>query len=165
MKDPLLVVATLCCLSLGVAFVVFHILRSFAIVKTSKYQAGGGLAGFVIVFGLLGGMHYRLSGQQQRTKEQDQQIQDLKDKLTKAQTFIRPRDIAGTVNPYSSGTKVLLAFTEADLPVNKKFRLSVPCVDLAYRQYAVYVMKEGKHYSYDLFPNEDLSKLEISLPQ
>ena len=50
---PLTAVALMFLLSLGGAFVLFKLLKSAALIKRAGYQAGGALAGFLLIFGTL----------------------------------------------------------------------------------------------------------------
>ena len=61
LSNPLLVIVVIFILSLVGAFVLFKLLKSTAIIKKAKYQAGGALAGFLLIYGTLYGSFYRLS--------------------------------------------------------------------------------------------------------
>lgn len=50
---PIMVVAVIFMLSLGGAIVLFKFLKSSALVKRAGYQAGGALAGFLLIYGTL----------------------------------------------------------------------------------------------------------------
>lgn len=52
---PLIAVAVIFSLSLGGAYVLFQTLKATAVMKTVRGQAGGALAGFLMVFSALGG--------------------------------------------------------------------------------------------------------------
>lgn len=56
----LVVVSVIFALSLVGAFVLFKFLKSAAIIKRSGYQAGGALAGFLLIFGALYASYSRL---------------------------------------------------------------------------------------------------------
>ncbi len=162
--NPLLVVPILFGLSLAAAVILFRFLKSSAVIQTAKYQAGGAIAGFVIVYGLLHFSFEKISGFQDEIKKQEQTIYDLKSKTKDFEEFTASRDITGTVDPYSDHTKIVLVVTETDLPVNKRFRLTAPCLDLKKGRYALYVIQEGKNYPYEIFPEDNIAKLNISIP-
>lgn len=50
---PILAVTVIFVLSLGGAIVLFKFLKSSAIIKKTGYQAGGALAGFLLIYGTL----------------------------------------------------------------------------------------------------------------
>ncbi len=61
LSNPLLVIIVIFILSLAGAFTLFKLLKSMAIIKKAHYQAGGALAGFLLIFGTLYGSFYKLS--------------------------------------------------------------------------------------------------------
>jgi len=163
--NALIVVPVLFALSLSAAVILFAFFKSTAIVRTPRYQAGGAIAGFIIVYGLLHYSFSSISGYQVRIEESEKTIKSLIAKSHEYEQFTATRDIAGTVDPYSGQTKIVLAVTETDVPINRKFRLSAPCVDLKKGKYALYVIREGRNYPFEIFPDEDISALKISIPQ
>lgn len=57
---PLVAVAVFFVLSLGGAYVLFRTLKATAVMKTVRGQAGGALAGFLMIFAALGGTYLKL---------------------------------------------------------------------------------------------------------
>ncbi|HSL84234.1 MAG TPA: hypothetical protein VLF66_15785 [Thermoanaerobaculia bacterium] len=57
---PLIAVTVIFSLSLGGAYVLFQTLKATAVMKTVRGQAGGALAGFLMVFSALGGTYLKL---------------------------------------------------------------------------------------------------------
>lgn len=57
---PLVAVVVIFCLSLGGAYVLFRTLQATAVLKTVRGQAGGALAGFLMVFAALDGTYLKL---------------------------------------------------------------------------------------------------------
>lgn len=163
--NPLVVVPVLFLLSLSAAVILFAFFKSTAVVQTKTYQAGGAIAGFIIVYGILHVSFYKISGYQATIEAQKKELSALKAQIGECNEYRKARDIQGTVDPYSDHTKLVLAVTEADLPINKKFRLSAPCVDLQKARYSVYVLKEGRYYSFELFPDQDIGHVAIPIPQ
>ncbi|MBZ5555219.1 MAG: hypothetical protein LAO21_21110 [Acidobacteriia bacterium] len=162
--NPLVIVCVLFFVSLLAAFVLFFFLKSTALVKTKQYQAGGALAGFLIVFFVSNNSYTKISNFQEEIKKQQSTIQDLGVKIDACNQFTSTRDISGTVDPYSEQTKIVLGIAEADLPINKRFRISSPCFDLKKGKYALYVIREGRNYPYEIFPDENISSLDIKVP-
>jgi hypothetical protein len=159
--NPLIIVFVLFSLSLIAAVILFAFFKSTAVIRTPRYQAGGAIAGFVIVFAILQLSFTKVSGY----ATQQQTINDLQAKVVEYDKFTRSHDISGSVDPYSEKTKVAFVVTEADLPVNRRFRLTAPCVDLKKGRSALYIIQEGRSFLYEIFPDDDLSALRISLPQ
>jgi len=58
--QALIVVSVMFFISLIGAYTLFHVLKSFAFVKTAGHKAGGALAGFLILFSLLSGSYYKV---------------------------------------------------------------------------------------------------------
>lgn len=164
-KNPLVVVPILFALSLLASVILFKFFKSTAVVRSTKYQAGGAIAGFIIVYGILHMSFYKISGYEATAEAQKKEIEELNGKVTAYSDYQKARDIEGVVDPYSDHTKVVLAVTEADLPINKKFRMSAPCIDLSKGTYTLYVLKEGRSYPYEIFPDENISALRIPIPQ
>src|SRR5262245_10763313 len=119
--NPLQIVSILFALSLLAAVVLFAFFKSTAIIKTPKYQAGGAIAGFVIVYSILQFSFDRISGHEARIQESEKEIENLRAATMNCEQFTATRDIAGTVNPYSDQIKVVLAVTATDLPSNGRF--------------------------------------------
>jgi hypothetical protein len=163
--NPLLVVCVLFFISLFAAWILFRFLKSTAIVRNKQYQAGGALAGFLIVFSATYVSYVKISDFQGEINRYKQLVDGLNTTIKENQDFIAARYIEGTVDPYSSQTKIVLAIAEADLPVNKKFRIASPCVDLKKGKYALYVIQEGRNFPYEIFPDENISDLKIEVPQ
>lgn len=61
MNTQLIVAVVLFLLSLLGAYVLFKVLKSAAWIKRPDYQAGGALAGFLLIFATLSMTHYKLS--------------------------------------------------------------------------------------------------------
>lgn len=56
-------------ISLMIAFILFKYLKSSAMVKKTGYQAGGAIAGFIIVFSILMGSYIKLKNSEVETKK------------------------------------------------------------------------------------------------
>lgn len=163
--NALIVILVLFLLSLTAAVILFRFLKSHAEVKTPQYQAGGAIAGFIIVFGLLHMSFDKVAGFETTIKDLRIENTHLQTRIKSYETFTSAHDISGSVEPYSDATKIALVLTEADLPINKKFRLTAPCIDLAKTRTALYVLQNGRYYLFEIFPDYDLSALKIDLTQ
>lgn len=85
---PLIAVAVIFFLSLGGAYVLFRTLKATAVVKTVRGQAGGALAGFLMIFSALGGTYLKLAPTSEKLQAMtdenarlEARIQDLEAKL------------------------------------------------------------------------------------
>jgi hypothetical protein len=90
----------------------------------------------------------------------DEKIEHMSKELGELQRYSAAHYVEGVVDPYSEKTKVILAATETDLPVNKQFRLSAPCIDPSKGRLELYILKEGRVFPYEIFPNEDITKVK-----
>lgn len=167
----LIIIIVLFLLSLTAAVILFAFFKSTAVVTSKRYQAGGAIAGFIIVFGLLhlsfvkvAGYENKIKGLQDTITKKTTKITNLETEITGYQAFTKVHDVSGRVDPYSDKTKVALVLSEADLPINRKFRLSAPCLDLKNSRTALYIIQEGRQHLYEIFPDQDLSALDIKLP-
>jgi len=147
------------------AVILFAFFKSTAVIKTPKYQAGGAIAGFMLVYLVLYPSYQKISDD----KTQIAQLQDRKHELETLeathQQFEAMHDISGTVSPYHDQMHVFLAFTKTDVRADKKFRLSAPCVDVRNRPYTLLVFHDGVSYPYVIEHDEDVSALDIPLPK
>lgn len=163
--NPLVVVPVLFGLSMLAAVILFKFFQATAIITTTKYQLGGSIAGFVVVYAMLNSSYNTISGEKKKLEYQEQKITQMTKDLGDLQKYSSAHDVEGVVDPYSDHTKVVLAVTETDLPINKQFRLSAPCIDPSKGRLALYVLKEGKVYPYEIFPNQDITKVNITVPR
>jgi len=164
--NPIQIVPLLFLLSLVAAFLLFKFLDSKAEIVSKGYKAGGAIAGFIIVYGMLYGSFYKISGAQEKLEEQKNTIEELQSKISERDKFQQVRQFQGTIEPYSEHTKVVLAVTESDIqdPINRRFRLSAQCVDLIKGKFSLYVLRAGRVYPYEIFPEDDISALKIPVP-
>ena len=107
-------------LSLIGAVVLFKFLRSAALIKNSKYQAGGAVAGFLLIYGALFGSYSR---------------------LVEASTI----RVAGTVSPSQYPLKVILAMGEAAPDSNGNFSIDTARVDVSRVPVKVLVLTDDNH--------------------
>ncbi len=137
MNINLLVIVIFFFLSLIGAYVLFKFLESSAIIKNKKYQAGGAMAGFILIFGILFGAYYKLEAN-------------------------KVQQIEGTIIPYTQFTKIILAVKQTDPDTNGNFRLSANCIDLDRDDVKIFVLsRDGQTVTKNIFKKEDMKGLKI----
>jgi hypothetical protein len=171
-SNPLVVVPILFGLSMLAAVILFKFFQATAFITTKEYQLGGAIAGFVIVYLILNSSYNTISGakdklavKNEEIEQMNEEIEQMKEELEELRKYSAAHYVEGVVDPYSEKTKVILAVTETDLPINKQFRLSAPCIDPSKGRLALYILKEGRVYPYEIFPNEDLTKVNVKVPR
>lgn len=148
--SALIVIAFFFC-SLMASYVLFKLLKSTARVGGNTRQAGGALAGFVIIFAAMEGAYIYISGnelQQARLASTEKNLQNRLDKaeadLALKNQQLEVKEIAGKIQPNLVETKVVLAIAATDLDVNGIFRIDGRCLDLA-DDLRLYFIREGRH--------------------
>jgi hypothetical protein len=164
--DPILIIVSiLFVLSLLGATVLFKFFKSSAIIKNKKYQAGGAIAGFILIFGVL----YTTYANIEAKKYEDlvQQNKQLKNKYDLLKTnydeqMNKKLQIKGRINPFHSGyTRIILTGNEVNPDSDGKFSLEAPCLDPKDGAY-LYVVREGKStISKIIFPEDNTNDLII----
>jgi hypothetical protein len=125
---PFSVVAGLFTLSLVSAVVLFKFLQSTALIKNKDYQAGGAVAGFIIVYGMLHWSYTQTAGYTQTITAQKQTIDDLNGQLEKLKQFTQEVTLTGTVTPSTQDTLVQISAWEAPADISGAFSLKAPCL-------------------------------------
>lgn len=164
-SNPLVVITLLFLLSLTAAVILFAFFKSTAVIKTPKYQAGGAIAGFMLVYGVLYPSYQKISDDKNLIVQLQDRTSQLEALEETHKQFEALHDISGTVSPYHDRMQVVLAFTDTEVRADQKFRLSAPCVDVRDRPYTLYVIHDGISYPYVIEHNEDVSALNIPLPK
>jgi hypothetical protein len=129
------------------AVVLFRFLKSSAIIKKEAYQAGGAVAGFVIIYSLLFTSYYEVEKLNNQELESEivklgEQIQGLQDELT-------PVDVSGDVEPDREPVKVRLVFDATEPDSDGKFSFQVPRILLKSNTAAIYAITDDEHVLYD----------------
>jgi len=109
--STLLVISVIFLLSLAGAVILFKFFKSSAFISSRKYQAGGAIAGFVIIYGLLYTSYARIE------QSQYNRIIDEYRKMKQVST------IPGRVNPVVDHTKILLASEVSEPDVQGRFNI------------------------------------------
>jgi hypothetical protein len=135
------IVALCFALSLVGAVVLFKFLKSSALVKNKSYRAGGALAGFVIIYGVLFGSILKI--EQLKTGE-------LSQELDSARKQLEITVVSGAVEPDKGPLKVRLVF-DAQVPdsTEGRFNFNVPRVVLDDPGIAVYAVTDDDHVILD----------------
>lgn len=150
----LAVVAGIFLLSLIGAVVLFKFFRSTAIITGKTYQAGGAIAGFILLYSVLYGSYYKIEESEYRKIVNEYKV--LVDKMA-------PKPITGRITPYKRNTKVVLAVKETDPDSSGRFRLQASAVDPVNNDVRLYVITEDKYIPYDIYTVEEMKDVEISI--
>ena len=130
MDHGLIVVSTLFSLSLLGAFVLFYFLKATAVVKNKRYQAGGALAGFIVLYSALSGSHIYIE-----ENDCQQIIHDYEEMEKYSQNTV----IKGQVNP-SKDVELILAVRRTNPDKSGKFKLTAPCLNFERDDVRLYVV-------------------------
>ena len=111
---PLIAVAVIFSLSLGGAYVLFQTLKATAVMKTVRGQAGGALAGFLMVFSALGGTYFKLlpaaddlDALRAENARLEARVQDL-ERATDSQLWTLMGEVRRSDAPSAAGVEVLV---------------------------------------------------------
>lgn len=162
MSTSLLVTGVICILSLVGAVVLFKFLKSSALIKNKTYQAGGAIAGFIIIFLTLIAAYNQL--------EKNSSVH-LKEELAKAQLEItslressQQSQINGKIIPYNKYTKIVLAVNQTDPDSTGQFRLLANCIDPEKDDVKIYVISEnGGYKSKAILSKQEMADILIKL--
>jgi len=161
-SQPLTILVSLFGLSLVAAVILFKFLKSTALIKNEKYQAGGAIAGFIIVYGMLHGSFTQLSGYSETIRANQQTIGDQKTRLDQLSKFTQESTLSGSVTPNRPDTLVLISAWENAADLGGEFSLKAPC--LAGNDFVkLIIMQEGRFFTKLIKSGE--SRIDIKLPQ
>src|SRR5436853_175370 len=138
--NPTMAVVILFVLSLAGAVVLFRFLKSSALIKGKTYQAGGALAGFVIIYYVLSGFYYKINTDMLKNQELSVEIEKLKNELKSLDTEI----VSGKVEPDKQPVKVRLVFDAVEPDSEGKFKFQVPHVVLQSPTAALYAITDDE---------------------
>jgi hypothetical protein len=142
---PFSVVAGLFALSLLSAVVLFKFLKSTALIKNANYQAGGAIAGFIIVYGMLHWSYGQNAGYDQTIATQKQTIDDKDAELQKLRQFTHEVTLSGTITPSTQDTLVQITAWEAPTDISGAFSLKAPCLQGS-DQAKLLITQNGQYY-------------------
>lgn len=153
----LLVIITIFILSLLGAFVLFRFLKSTAGIENKKFQAGGALAGFIILYFTMFQSYEKLQDMD-KIKEKLGQVQKLMESL---QEKLKSSQINGTVMPPAKNVKIVLAVKQTDPDDNGQFRLSANCIDPQLDDIKLFVISENGYKFKNIFSKEEMNGITI----
>jgi hypothetical protein len=151
---PFTIVVGLFTLSLVSAVVLFKFLKSTALVKNESYQAGGAIAGFIIVYGMLHWSYSQTAGYTGKIASLTSQVQAL-------QQSTRAMTVTGTVTPSAGDTQVLIAAWEAPTDMSGAFSVKARCLEGS-DQAKLVIVQQGHYYMKYITPGDP--KIDVQLP-
>jgi type II secretory pathway pseudopilin PulG len=161
MVSPLIIVVSLFGLSLFAAIILFKFLKSTALITNEKYQAGGAIAGFIIVYGMLHGSFTQLADYSQTIRTDVQTIGEQKTRLEQLSKFTQESTLTGTVTPNTPDTLVLISAWEGQADLGGEFSLKAPCL-VGNDAVKLIITQQGRHFVKLVKPGE--SKIDVKLP-
>lgn len=150
---PIIVVIVIFLMSLIGAYILFKILKSTAVMNNAKYQAGGALAGFIILYGTIFGSYHSL-----------QNVSEIRKELDKArllQDNLGERQINGTIIPSDRNAKIVLAVQQTGADDSGNFRLLARCIDPKNDDLKIFVIHEDKYQFKRISSRDDINHLQI----
>jgi hypothetical protein len=142
---PLNIVAGLFAFSLLAAVVLFRFLKSTALIKNKDYQAGGSIAGFIIVYGMLHWSYTQTAGYTQTIAAQKATIDQQNQTLAKLKKFTDELTVSGTVSPITDDTLVMISAWESPADSSGTFNVKAPCL-LGSDQAQLVIIQQGHYY-------------------
>lgn len=138
----LLLIASFFFLSLVGAVVLFKFFKSTAAVQSKQYQAGGAIAGFIIIFMLLTFSYERIKNDTEI--QQKNALDSTRQELDHAKEKLLRESIEGVITPYASDTKIVLAVQQTEADMQGKFKFSATCIDPDTDDVKLYLISPGK---------------------
>lgn len=124
-------------LSLLGAVVLFRFFKSSALVKRKTYQAGGAIAGFIIIYGALFTSYYQVN-RLENGKYRELNVQ--------YERMLRGATLSGKVGPDTRPLRILLAVATTQPDSSGHFKINVPYVLLdEVSSAAVYALPDDDH--------------------
>ncbi len=160
MTFNLILVSCFFCLSLVGAVVLFKFFQNTAVVKTKQVQAGGAIAGFIIIFMLLTYCYEKIKNDTEEKLRAD--LKSVQQELEEAKQKLAPDIINGVIVPYENDATIVLAVQQTDPDMQGKFKFSAPCVDPDSNNVKLYLISPTKFRS--LLIDSKQSMKNISFP-
>lgn len=155
----MLIIGILFSLSLLGAVILFKFFKSSAIIKNKQYQAGGAIAGFIIIFGVLYASYDNIEKRKyNELKTEHEQLKNDYHKLSETLS------IRGKIDPYrGENTRIIIATKEVNPDSFGKFQLQTPCIDIKDGA-SLYIIREGKKpFQQYLFEGDNTNNLTINI--
>ena len=151
LSESLFVVTAMFFMSLIGAYILFAVLKSVAQINNKAYQAGGALAGFIILYATLFQSYQSLHHIEVTEKE-----------LKTAQKLLEKNEINGTLIPSSQTAKIVLAIQQTDADDNGKFKLLAKCINPEDDDVKVFVIsQDGRYRSLRIASMDKMKNIEI----
>ena len=151
MRESLVVVIMIFLMSMAGAYILFKTLKATAIIKNAKFQAGGALAGFIILYATMFQSFQSLHN-----------IEETESKLKIALKSLERSEIDGTIFPSAQDAKIVLAVQQTDADDNGKFKLLAKCISPEDDDIKVYVISgNGGYKSLRISSKEQMKGLQI----
>lgn len=157
----LLIIAVFFLLSLFGAVILFKFFKSAALVQTKKYQAGGAIAGFIIIYALL----YTSYNMIEKGSCQDiiEKYELANKRVMQLEEIVKPKIINGRITPYRKDAKVVLAVKETDTDGSGRFRLNVPCINPEKDDVRLYIILDGDYIPLNIYSEEEMKDIDIPI--
>lgn len=144
-------------LSLFCTFILFKFLKSTAIIKNTKYKAGGAIAGFVILFAALTAFY--------DSKTSDE-LNKLREENSLLQEKLKESPINGVFTPATEeaeNNKIVLVVAETQPDMRGRFKLVASCIDPKKDDVKLYILSNhGSGYKNVSFASKDeMTNVEI----
>ena len=151
MNSTVAVVAAVFALSLLGAVVLFHFFKSSALIKQKTYQAGGAVAGFIVIYGLLFASYHQIERLAKDKMRAD--LATIQATLTTLETTNASLKkqlesfvvVSGVVAPDRQPLKVRLVVAAVEPDSGGRFSFRVPAVLLDSPSAAVYAVTDDQH--------------------
>lgn len=151
--ESLKVVIVLFVLSLVGALVLFKFFVSFALIKGKTYQAGGAIAGFILLYILLFYSHSKIND-----------FQKCKDEKEKCEEDLQIQTIKGEVSEYDGElVKIILSVRQTEPDSNGRYILKAPGLDPENNDIQVHVLTDNRHKFFTILTIEEMDNFQINL--
>jgi len=107
--------------------VLFKFFENTAMVKSKQFQAGGAIAGFIIIFILLTNAYAKLKND--TVEKLKEELETARMEIERANHKLTPACIDGVITPYEKDAKIVLAVQQTDADMTGRFKFSAICVD------------------------------------
>lgn len=150
---PLIVVAIFFILSLLGAVILFKFFKSSALIQGKTYQAGGAIAGFIILYVLLYHSYAKIDD-----------FQGIKNENNELKEKYQIQTITGNLKNYNKKyAKIVLAVRETEPDINGKYRLKAPGINPEEDDIRIYVITKDRQDAYYILSKEEMDDFEIDL--
>ena len=151
--EAIIVVIILFALSLLGAWVLFKFLVSSALIKGKTYQAGGAIAGFILLYLLMFYSHDKIND-----------FQECKDAKEKCEQDLQMQTVKGEILRYNGElVKIILSVRQTEPDSNGKYILKAPGLDPENNDVQVHVLTNTGHKFFTIFTKDEMDNFQIDL--